>query len=144
MSDPAHTRLGESLKGLADSGLATVQTRLELFAVELKEEKLRAGGFLFDCVLAALFLGFGVVSLLAFLTVLFWDSHRLLALGIATTGLLLAGVWAGTRAAAVTVVVIKSRGGGPRPVVFNRPFVLALTEEKSQVTLFTGIVHDPT
>ena len=38
--------------------------------------------------------------LLAFLTVLFWDSHRLLALGIATTGLLLAGVWAGTRAAA--------------------------------------------
>lgn len=100
MSDPAPTRLGESLKGLADSGLATVQTRLELFAVELKEEKLRAGGFLFDCVLAALFLGFGVVSLLAFLTVLFWDSHRLLALGIATTGLLLAGAWAGNRAAA--------------------------------------------
>ena len=46
MSDPAHTRLGESLKGLADSGLATVQTRLELFSVELKEEKLRAGSFL--------------------------------------------------------------------------------------------------
>ena len=39
MSDSAPSRLGESLKGLADSGLATVQTRLELFAVELKEEK---------------------------------------------------------------------------------------------------------
>ena len=61
MSDPAHTRLGESLKGLADSGLATVQTRLELFSVELKEEKLRAGSFLFDSVLAALFIGFGFV-----------------------------------------------------------------------------------
>jgi hypothetical protein len=30
-------------------------------------------------VLAALFIGFGVVFLLIFLTVLFWDSHRLLA-----------------------------------------------------------------
>jgi len=100
MSDPAPTRLGESLKGLADSGLATVQTRLELFSVELKEEKLRAGSFLFDTVLAALFIGFGFVFLLAFLTILFWDSHRLLSLGLATAGLLAAGVWAGTRAAA--------------------------------------------
>ena len=99
MSDPAHARLGESLKGLADSGLATVQTRLELFSVELKEEKLRAGSFLFDTVLAALFIGFGFVFLLAFLTVLFWDSHRLLALGLGTTGLFIAGVWAATRAA---------------------------------------------
>ncbi|HQX05462.1 MAG TPA: phage holin family protein [Zoogloea sp.] len=99
MSDPAPTRLGESLKGLADSGLATLQTRLELFSVEIKEEKLRAGGFLFDTVLAALFIGFGVVFLMAFLTVLFWDSHRLLALGLGTTGLFIAGVWAATRAA---------------------------------------------
>ena len=99
MSDPAPTRLGESLKGLADSGLATLQTRLELFSVELKEEKLRASGFLFDTVLAALFIGFGVVFLMALLTVLFWDSHRLLALGLATTGLFIAGVWAATRAA---------------------------------------------
>lgn len=99
MSEPAPSRLGESLRGLADSGLATVQTRLELFAVELKEEKLRAAGFLFDTVLAALFIGFGVVFLLAFLTVLFWDSQRLLALGLATAGLLAAGIWAATRAA---------------------------------------------
>ena len=99
MGDPAPTRLGESLRGLADSGLATLQTRLELFSVELKEEKLRAGSFLFDTVLAALFVGFGIVFLLIFLTVLFWDSHRLLALGLATTVLLAAGVWAGTRAA---------------------------------------------
>ena len=99
MSDSAPSRLGESLKGLADSGLATVQTRLELFSVEIKEEKLRAGGFLFDTVLAALFIGFGVIFLMAFLTVLFWDSHRLLALGLGTTGLFIAGVWAATRAA---------------------------------------------
>ena len=99
MSEPAPSRLGESLRGLADSGLATLQTRLELFAVELKEEKLRAGGFLFDTVLAALFIGFGVVFLLAFLTVLLWDSQRLLALGLATAGRFAAGIWAATRAA---------------------------------------------
>ena len=93
MSDPAPTRLGESLRGLADSGLATLQTRLELFSVELKEEKLRAGSFLFDTVLAALFIGFGVIFLMAFLTVLFWDSHRLLALtAFSVLFLTLAGV----------------------------------------------------
>ena len=99
MSDPAPTRLGESLKGLADSGLGTLQTRLELFAVELKEEKLRIGSFLFDSVLAALFVGFGIVFLMAFLTLLLWDEHRLLALGLATAGLFAAGIWAATRAA---------------------------------------------
>ena len=98
MSDPAPTRLGESLKGLADSGLATVQTRLELFSVELKEEKLRAGSFLFDTVLAALFIGFGFVFLLAFLTVLFWDSHRLLALAVFTAVFLTLGAVALARA----------------------------------------------
>lgn len=99
MSDSAPSRLGESLKGLADSGLGTLQTRLELFAVELKEEKLRAGSFLFETVLAALFVGFGIVFLAVFLTVLLWDDHRLLVLGITTTGLFVAGVWFASRAA---------------------------------------------
>lgn len=38
----------------ADSSLALLRTRLELFSVELKEEKLRAGGFPLRPVLAAL------------------------------------------------------------------------------------------
>lgn len=99
MSQSAPSRLGESLKGLADSGLATVQTRLELFAVELKEEKLRIGAYLFDTVLAALFVGFAIVFLLILLTVLLWDSHRLLALSAATVGLFTVGIGFATRAA---------------------------------------------
>lgn len=99
MSDSAPSRLGESLRGLVDSGLGTLQTRLELFSVELKEEKLRAGSFLFETVLAALFVGFGIVFLAVFLTVLLWDEHRLLVLGITTTGLFVAGVWFASRAA---------------------------------------------
>lgn len=99
-SKAAPSRLGESLRGLADSGLGTLQTRLELFSVELKEEKLRAGSFLFETVLAALFIGFGIVFLALFLTVLLWDAHRLLVLGLATAGLFAAGLWFATRARA--------------------------------------------
>jgi uncharacterized membrane protein YqjE len=98
MSDSAPSGLGKSLRGLVASGLGTVQTRLELFAVELKEEKLRAGSFLFETVLAALFIGFGIVFLAVFLTVLLWDEHRLLVLGITTAGLFAAGIWLASRA----------------------------------------------
>jgi len=50
----------------------------------VQEEKLRLTGLLFNVVVGALLLAFGLVFLLLFLTVLFWEEHRLLALGIAT------------------------------------------------------------
>ncbi len=100
MNDAPPPRLGESLRGLADSGLATLQTRLDLFAVELHEEKIRAAGFLFNTVLAALFIGFGVLLLALMLGLALWDSHRLLGLGLAAVLLLGAGLLAATRAAA--------------------------------------------
>ena len=77
-------RLAESLHGIVDAGLQTAQTRLELLAVELQEEKLRLTGLALNTVLAGLLLGFGLVFLMVFLTVLFWEGHRLLALGIST------------------------------------------------------------
>lgn len=100
MSNQAPTRLGESVKGLLDSGLGIVQTRLELLAVEVKEEKLRAGTFLFNIVLAALLIGFAIIFLMAFITILFWDDNRLLALGLTTAALFGGGVWAASRAVA--------------------------------------------
>lgn len=84
MSDTRKPRLADSLRGFLDSGLQTAQTRLELLAVEIQEEKLRLTGLLFNLVVGALLLAFGLVFLLVFLTVLFWDEHRLLALGLAT------------------------------------------------------------
>ena len=77
-------RLAESLHGIVDAGLQTAQTRLELLAVELQAEKLRLTGLALNTVLAGLLLGFGLVFLMVFLTVLFWEEHRLLALGIST------------------------------------------------------------
>ena len=92
-------RLADSLHGIVDAGLQTVQTRLELLAVELQEEKLRLTGLALNTVLAGLLLGFGLMFLMVFLTVLFWEEHRLLALGISTAVCLGGGLLAASNAA---------------------------------------------
>jgi uncharacterized membrane protein YqjE len=96
---PSRPRLSESLHGIVDAGLQTVQTRLELLAVELQEEKLRLTGLALNTVLAGLLLGFGLVFLMVFLTVLFWEEHRLLALGVSTAVCLGGGLLAASNAA---------------------------------------------
>ena len=99
MSSAPRPRLAESLHGIVDAGLQTVQTRLELLAIELQEEKLRLAGLALNAVLAGLLLGFGLVFLMVFLTVLFWEEHRLLALGISTAICLIGGLLAASKAA---------------------------------------------
>ena len=96
---PPRPRLAESLHGIVDAGLQTAQTRLELLAVELQEEKLRLTGLALNTVLAGLLLGFGLVFLMVFLTVLFWEEHRLLALGVSTAVCLGGGLLAASNAA---------------------------------------------
>ena len=70
-----------SLRALGDGLLASVQGRLELFSIELQEEKLR----LLKTVVwvgAAVFLGLlAVVFSSLTLVYLFWDSARLAVLG---------------------------------------------------------------
>ena len=92
-------RLADSLHGIVDAGLQTAQTRLELLAVELQEEKLRLTGLALNTVVARLLLGFGLVFLMVFLTVLFWEEHRLLALGISTAVCIGGGLIAASNAA---------------------------------------------
>lgn len=92
-------RLADSLHGIVEAGLQTAQTRLELLAVELQEEKLRLTGLALNTVLAGLLLGFGLVFLMVFLTVLFWEEHRLLALGVSTAVCLGGGLLAASNAA---------------------------------------------
>ena len=99
MSTEPRPRLADSLHGIVDAGLQTAQTRLELLAVELQEEKLRLTGLALNTVLAGLLLGFGLVFLMVFLTVLFWEEHRLLALGVSTAVCLGGGLLAASNAA---------------------------------------------
>lgn len=61
--------------------LAMARTRLELATVELQEETQRLFGYL-ALGLAAAFLAAGAVVLaVLFVLVVFWDTHRLLAVG---------------------------------------------------------------
>lgn len=74
--------LAGSLRRLAGTFAAILQTRLELLVTEAQEEKLRLVSLLAYAFAAFFFLGFGVVLLALLLTVLLWDSQRLLALGV--------------------------------------------------------------
>jgi uncharacterized membrane protein YqjE len=98
MADSEAPGLGARLSALADGALGIVQTRLSLFAVEVEEEGIRLGSILFNLILAALFLAFGLFALAIFLTILLWDSHRLLVVGLATAFFLAAAIWAGANA----------------------------------------------
>ena len=86
--------LGASLQGLMATVLAIIHTRLELLVTEVEEEKRRllatvawgAVGVLVGC--------FALAFAAVFITVLFWDSHRLLVVGLMTLTFGLISAWA--------------------------------------------------
>lgn len=68
-----------SLRNLAASVVGVLHTRLELLATEVEEERLRLLQLLLWGCIALVFLSFGVLMLTFAAVVLFWDTHRLLA-----------------------------------------------------------------
>lgn len=79
------------LKGLASTGLRAVRTRLELVAIELKEEKAWLARFIIVAIAALYLATFGL--LLAIFAVVLWASeeNRPAILGICAGMFLLAG-----------------------------------------------------
>jgi uncharacterized membrane protein YqjE len=73
--------LMDSVKRLASTLIAIVSTRLELLANELQEERLRLMQMFFLSLSALFCFGMGILLLTIFITVLFWDEHRLAVLG---------------------------------------------------------------
>lgn len=71
-----------SLRGFAATAVALLRTRLELLQVEAREEVNRIAGLMLWGVAAVLLGVAGLVFLAVFLTVLLWDSQRLLVLGV--------------------------------------------------------------
>ena len=78
----------ESLRNLARTFLAIVQTRLEIFASELDEQRALLARIAVLAAIAVFCLGLAIILIVLFIAVLFWDTHRLLAIGA------LAGVFA--------------------------------------------------
>lgn len=84
----------DSLKVLAASLVAILHTRLELLSTEFEEERVWLVSTL-AWALAALFCaGLAIVLALVWVVAIFWDTHRLLALGTLTGSFFLATILA--------------------------------------------------
>lgn len=102
-----------SIKHLAHTLLGAAGTRLEIFATELEEERLRLEQLLLIALGAAICLGMTMVLCVAFVLVYFWDTHRLLTVGLlALAFMVMAGALGWNLRARV-----KSR---PRPFLITR------------------------
>lgn len=116
MSDSPRARgLFSSLRNLFATSVATARTRLELLSTELEEERARVLGLLVWGGAALILLAAGTVFTAVFLTVLLWDSHRLLALGV------FSAVFLGAGAVALASALRLANGG-------SRLFAASLAE----------------
>lgn len=97
----------QGLKGSVQALMATVlaifQTRLALLATELEEEKQRLLATMAWGAVAILLGSFALMFVALFVAVLFWDSHRLLAIGTMATLFAAMAGWAGWRVRQLTV-----------------------------------------
>jgi uncharacterized membrane protein YqjE len=82
----------DSLRNLARTFLAIVQIRIEIFASEIDEERTRLARIALLAAAAAFCLGLAVILLVFFLVVLFWDTDRLLAIGVLAGGFAVGGI----------------------------------------------------
>jgi uncharacterized membrane protein YqjE len=74
-----------SLRGFATTGVALLRTRVELLRVEAQEEVGRIGGLLLWGIIAVLCGIVGLTFLAVLVTVLLWETQRVLALAVFTT-----------------------------------------------------------
>ena len=81
----------DSLRRFGSTAREIIHTRIELFATELDEERARIARALWLAVIGIFCLSLGILLVVLFLVVLFWDSHRLLVLGLLALGFLGAG-----------------------------------------------------
>lgn len=123
---PDQRGLFASAKGLLSTSVTLLHNRLELLGVELAEERARLismlayGGAAFLCVAA------GLIFFAIFVTVLLWDSYRLLALGVFSALFLGAGI------ASLTLAISLGRSG-------SKLFSASLAElRKDRDALATG------
>jgi uncharacterized membrane protein YqjE len=84
----------ESLRELGADALALARVRVELLGVELKEALQLQKRMLVLAIVSSLFLAAGLMGLSVLVVVLFWDTHRMAAIGGVTAAYLGIGGWA--------------------------------------------------
>ncbi len=88
----------ETLGDLAATLVAMAHTRLDLLSTDLEEDRDHLLSLTLTSLAAIFFLGIGVVFSALLLVVLFWDTHRILILGLLAVAFLALGLAAGQRA----------------------------------------------
>jgi uncharacterized membrane protein YqjE len=85
----------ESLTALVATLVALAHTRLDLLSNDLEEERAHMFSLVALALVALFCLGVGVLLTTLLLVVAFWDSHRLLVLGLLAGGFLALGaaIW---------------------------------------------------
>lgn len=81
-----------SLATLASTFIAILHTRLDLLCLDLEDERDYIFSLLVQTLIALFSLAVGTVLAVITLAVIFWDTHRLLALGMLTGFFLATGI----------------------------------------------------
>ena len=84
----------ESLRRLARTAVELVRVRLELLSLDVEEAKVRFLSILLLGAVAFLCLSLGVVMGAFWLVAAYWETHRMLVLGLLTGGFLGGGLLA--------------------------------------------------
>ncbi len=120
----------ESLKAFTATLLAIAHTRGELLSTELQELQQRLFLQLAALLLALFLLGVGLIMAVLLIVVVFWDSYRVLTLGLLTT-LFLVG------SGALLWAMRRMTRQAPRP------FAATLAELAKDRAALTGTVSRP-
>jgi len=81
-----------SLKNLVSTGASIAQTRLELISTDVQIARSKFISLLVMIVFALFFLFFGLVMLALLIVIYSWETNRILALTLLTSGFLAVGV----------------------------------------------------
>jgi uncharacterized membrane protein YqjE len=81
-----------SIKNLVATGASIAQTRLELLSVDVQIARSTFISLLVMIVCALFFLFFGLVMLSLLIVIYSWESDRMLALGLLTSGFITIGL----------------------------------------------------
>jgi uncharacterized membrane protein YqjE len=81
-----------SIKNLAATGASIAQTRLELLSVDVQIARAKFISVLVMIVCALFFLFFGLVMLSLLIVIYSWESDRMLALSLLTSGFITIGL----------------------------------------------------
>ncbi|QWE17522.1 phage holin family protein [Polynucleobacter sp. AP-Nino-20-G2] len=81
-----------SIKNLVSTGVSIAQTRLELLSTDVQIARSKFLGLLVMIACALFFLFFGLVMLALLIVIYSWESNRMLALSLLTSGFLAVGL----------------------------------------------------